>query len=185
MTNYIFLNKYNIYRNEDNDKNQIKNIYKKNDDNNLIAIKSIEEDNSNLKKENEIKEKIKSNIHIILSVNNEKEIFRKLFLDYSSIVNDCYFIYIKEYTENSLISISNQVFEKIKLKNDNDFIMTNTLSKTLFDIFNFVKSIYEEFTLKVNLRISLNQRYYMNVCQFISNNYQKYKNILIKKKKNY
>ena len=54
-----YMNKYNIYRNEDNDKNQIKNIYKKNDDNNLIAIKSIEEDNSNLKKENEIKKKNK------------------------------------------------------------------------------------------------------------------------------
>ena len=63
--------------------------------------------------------------------------------------------------------------------------MTNTLSKTLLNIFNFVKELYEEFTLKINLRISLNQRHYMNVCQFISNNYKIYKEILIKKKNNY
>ena len=73
----------------------------------------------------------------------------------------------------------------MKTENDNDFTMTNTLSKTLFDIFIFVKSIYEEFTLKINLRISLNQRHYINVCQFISNNYKKYKEILIKNKNNY
>ena len=179
-----YMNKYNIFINE-NTKNQNINIYKDNTDNNLIDIKNPEEINTFQKKENEIKEKIKSNINIILPINETKENYRQLFLDYSSILNNCYTIYIKEYNDESLNIISNHVFEKIKSENDKEFTMTNTLSKTLLDIFNFVKSIYEEYTLKINLRITLNQRHYMNVCQFITNNYQKYKNILIKNKTNY
>ena len=178
-----YMNKYNIFKNAENAKNV--NIYNKSEDNNLININNPEEEQLLIKRENEIKNKLKSNINILLSINEQKEIYRKLFLDYSSILNECFTIYIKEYSEESLHSISNYTFEKIKNVNNNDFTMTNTLSKTLFDIFIFVKSIYEEFTYKLNLRINLNQRHYMNVCQFIANNYQKYKNILIKNKSNY
>ena len=182
-----YFHKYNIFRNPDSDSKESKNItiYRKNIDNNLVDTKNIEEDNMIILKENEIKDKIKSNINVILSVDNEKDYYRQLFLDYSSILNNCYCIYIKEYTDNSFNVISNHIFENIKAGSDNEFTMTNTLSKILIDIFNYVKSLYEEFTLKVNLRISLNQRHFMNVCQFISNNYKKYKDILIKNKNNY
>ena len=177
-----YFNKYLVSKNDDKAKNQ--NIYRDLVDNNFISIKNQEEDSMIQKKENEIKEKIKTNINIILSINEEKEIYRKLFLDYSSILDNCFTIYIKEYTDKSLNTISNIVFENIN-NSGKDFTMTNTLSQTLFDIFSYVKTLYEEFTLKVNLRISLNQRHYMNVCQFITNNYKKYKDILIKNKINY
>ena len=192
-----YFNKFNVFRNKEKIKSQNQNhpnqnvninIYNQNDNNNNnknINTKNKDEENSIQLKENEKMEKMKSNINIILSIDNNEEIYRRLFLDYSSILNSCYTIYIKEYTNESLKVIYNHIFENIKSENDSDFIKPNTLSKMLYDIFSYVKSIYKEFTLKINLRISLNQRHYMNMCQFISDNYKKYKQILIKNKENY
>ena len=192
-----YFNKFNVFRNKEKIKSQNQNhpnqnvninIYNQNDNNNNnknMNTKNKDEENSIQLKENEKMEKMKSNINIILSIDNNEEIYRRLFLDYSSILNSCYTIYIKEYTNESLKVIYNHIFENIKSENDSDFIKPNTLSKMLYDIFSYVKSIYKEFTLKINLRISLNQRHYMNMCQFISDNYKKYKQILIKNKENY
>ena len=186
-----YFNKFNVFRNHEKTKSQNQNmnisIYNQNDSNNNTNTntKNKDEENSMQLKENEKKEKMKSNINIILSIDNNDEIYRRLFLDYSSILNSCYAIYIKEYTNESLKIISNHIFEKNNSENDSSFTMSNTLSKALFDIFNYVKSIYEKFTLKINLRISLNQRHYMSMCQFISDNYKKYKQILIKNRDNY
>ena len=196
LNQHNYFNKFNIFRNNEKIKTQNQNhpnqnmninIYNQNDSNNNTntITKNKDEENSIQLKENEKMEKMKSNINIILSIDNNEEIYRRLFLDYSSILNSCYTIYIKEYTNESLKVISNHIFENNKSENDFGFTMSNTLSKTLFDIFSFIKSIYEEFTLKLNLRISLNQRHYMSMCQFISDNYKKYKQILIKNRENY
>ena len=189
-----YFNKYNLFRNNEKVKSQNQNhntnvnIYNQNDNNYINTntnTKNKEEEDSIQLKENEKMEKMKSNINVVLSIDKDEEIYRRLFLDYSSILNNCYAIYIKEYTDDSLKVISNHIFENNKSEDDSGFTMSNTLSKMLFDIFSFVKNLYEEFTLKINLRISLNQRHYMSMCQFISDNYKKYKQILIKNRDNY
>ena len=127
----------------------------------------------------ELKDRLQKNIHIIITINPYDYTYNKLFLNYPSIIAKSDIIYINEFDENYLSVISNITFDK------NDCLISNNLSKILVDIFNFVKILYEEFSHKVNLDLSINQRHYLHLCDFISKNYSKYKNILVKNKEDY
>ena len=127
----------------------------------------------------ELKDRLQKNIHIIITINPYDYTYNKLFLNYPSIIAKSDIIYINEFDENYLSVISNITFDK------NDCLISNNLSKILVDIFNFVKILYEEFSPKVNLDLSINQRHYLHLCDFISKNYSKYKNILVKNKEDY
>ena len=127
----------------------------------------------------EISERIQKNLHIIITTNPSSYTYNKLFLNYPIITAKSDIIYINEYNENNLSILSNAVFDK------NDCLISNNLTKLLIDIFNFVKILYEEFSHKINIDLSINQRHYLHLCNYISQNYQKFKNTLIKNKEFY
>ena len=127
----------------------------------------------------EIKERLQNNLHIIITINPNSPIYNKLFINYPMISRKSDILFIKNYDEENLCSISNIVFDK------NECIISNNLTKILIDIFNFAKELYEEFGHKININLPINQRHYLNLCEFISKNYKKYKEILVKNKENY
>ena len=127
----------------------------------------------------EIKERLQKNLHIIITTQPNNFTYNRLFLNYPIITAKSDIIYIKEYTENNLSLISNITFDK------NECLISNNLTKVLLDIFNFVKLLYEEFSHKINIDLSINQRHYLKLCHFISQNYKKFKNILIKNKEDF
>ena len=129
--------------------------------------------------QSEIKKRLKNNLHIITTVNPNNVIYNKLFINYPMIVRKSNIIFIKNYEEQNLCSISNIIFDK------NESLISNNLTKILIDIFNYVKMLYEEFGYKININLPINQRHYLNLCEFISKNYKKYKEILLKNKENY
>ena len=128
---------------------------------------------------NEIKERLKNNLHIITTINPNSFIYNKLFINYPIISRKSNIIYINEYDDDNLCSISNVIFDK------NDCLISNNLTKILIDIYNYTKLLYEDFGHKINIDLSINQRHYFNLCEYISKNYNKFKNILIKNKENY
>ena len=127
----------------------------------------------------ELRERLQKNLHIIITTNPNNYTYNKLFLNYPKITAKSDIIYINEYSENNLSLISNVTFDK------NECLISTNLTKVLIDIFNFVKLLYEEFSHKINIDLSINQRHYLNLCHFISNNYKKFKNILVKNKENF
>ena len=127
----------------------------------------------------EIKERLQNNLHIITAINPNSYIYNNLFINHPMITRKSNIIFIKEYEEENLCSISNIIFDK------NDCLISNNLTKILIDIFNYVKMLYEEYGNKININLSINQRHYLNLCEFISKNYKKYKDILLKNKENY
>ena len=128
----------------------------------------------------EMKSRIKNNLQIILSIDYGNYSYRTLFINYPNIVNKFFTIYIKNYNDEELKNISQKVFSKCECSQE---IINN--KNILLDIYNFSKLIYESYSKKLNMEIPMNQRNYMNVCDFFSKNYKKYKDILIKKADNY
>ena len=149
----------------------------------FTKIKSDKEHFYNVEQElsiNEMKTRIKNNLQIILSIDYDNSTYRTLFLNYPNIVKKFYSIFIKNYTDEMLQNISTRLFSNCEC---NQEIINN---KNIFlDIYNFVKIIYESYGKKLNIDIPINQRSYMNVCEFFSKNYKIYKDILSKKKDNY
>ena len=127
----------------------------------------------------EIHERLKKNLNIIITINPNNFIYNKIFLNYPLITAKSDIIYIDEYNKNNLSLISNITFDK------NDCLISNTLTKILIEIFDFVKGLYKEFGQKINIDLSINQRHYLDLCNFISQNYTKYKNILTKNKEDF
>ena len=127
----------------------------------------------------EIKERLQKNLHIITTISASSYVYNKLFIDYPMINRNSNIIFIKEYEEENLCKISNIVFDK------NDCLISNNLTKILLDIFNYVKLLYTEYGRKININLSINQRHYLNLCEYISKNYKKFKDILLKNKENY
>ena len=73
----------------------------------------------------QISERLKKNLHIVISIINNSFIYRKLFIDYPLIVNNSNILYLNEYTENNLFSISSYVFDKMEC------LLSNNLAKLL------------------------------------------------------
>ena len=127
-----------------------------------------------------MKTRIKNNLQIILSINYDNSTYRTLFLNYPNIVKNFYSIFIKNYNDDMLKSISTKLVSDCECSQE---IINN---KNIFlDIYNFVKIIYESYSKKLYIDIPINQRNYMSVCDFFSKNYKAYKDILLKKKDNY
>ena len=127
----------------------------------------------------EIKDRLQKNLHIITTISPHSYIYNKLFFDYPMISRKSNIIFIKDFNENNLCEMSNIVFDK------NESLITNNLTKILIDIYNYVKILYEEYGIKINIDLSINQFHYLYLCEFISKHYKKYKGILIKNKENY
>ena len=127
----------------------------------------------------EIKERLQNNLHIITLINPNSFVYNKLFIDYPMITRKSNILFIKDYNDDNLCKISNIIFDK------NECLISNNLTKLLIDIYNYVKILYEEYTHKINIDLSINQIHYLNLCEFVSKNYKKYKGILIKNKENY
>ena len=149
----------------------------------FTKIKSDKDHYYNIDQElsfDEMKTRIKNNLQIILSINYDDYTYRTLFLNYPNIVKKFYSIFIKNYNDEMLQKTSTKLFSNCGC------IQEITNNKNIFlDIFNFTKIIYESYGKKLNIDIPINQRNYMNVCEFFSKNYKKYKDILSKKKDNY
>ena len=128
----------------------------------------------------DIKSRIKNNLQIIISVEHYNYTYRTLFINYPNIVNKSNILFIHSYNENSLMKISNTIF----INNGCDQeLLTN--KNILVDIHNYAQLTYETFSKKINIDIPINQRNYLNMCEFFSKHYKKYKDILVKKKDNY
>ena len=132
----------------------------------------------NLSKE-DIKLRIKNNLHIILSVDYINYTYRTLFLNYPNIVKKCNTLFVHSYDDNSFERISQKIFINNHCKEE--LLNYKTI---LVDIHNFSKLIYEAFSKKINIDIPINQRNYLNMCEFFSQNYKKYLDILNKKREN-
>ena len=128
----------------------------------------------------EMKSRIKNNLQIIISINYDDTTYRTLFLNYPNIVNKFYILFVKNYDDNMLENISTKIFSNCECSQE---LINN--KNILLDIFNFVKIIYESYSKKIKIEIPINQRNFLNMCEFFSKNYKKYKDILTKKLGNY
>ena len=149
----------------------------------FMKVKSDKEHYYNLDQElsfNEMRSRIKNNLQFIISINYEDYTYRTLFLNYPNIVNNFYTLYVKNYDDNKLQTISENIFRNCGCNPD-----TIKCKNILLDIYNYAKLTYESFSKKINIEIPINQRNYMNVCEFFSKKYKPYKEILIKKRDNY
>ena len=129
---------------------------------------------------NEMKSRIKRNLHIILSIGYDNYTYRALFINYTNIASNFYTIFINNHTDEIFKDISTKMFSNCQCSQE---IIKN--KNILLDIYNFIKIIYETYSKKLNIEIAINQRNFMNMCDFFSKNYKKYKDILLKKKDNY
>ena len=157
----IIIEKFSSFLDIKNDKN---NYYNKNE---------------NLSEE-DIKLRIKNNLHIILSIDYFNYTYQTLFLNYQNIVKKCNTLFVHSFNDNSLEKISQTIFTNNHCSEE--LINNKTI---LLDIHNFSILIYETFSKKINVDIPINQRNYLNMCEFFSQNYKKYYDILNKKKENY
>ena len=149
----------------------------------FTKVKSDDEHYYNLEQNlssNDMKSRIKNNLQIILSIDYGGNEYRTLFLNYPNIVNNFHILFVKNYDDEMLQVMTEKIFSNNQC--GRDIINNNNI---LLDIFHYVKLIYESYSSKINIEIPINQRNYMNVCEFFSKNYKKYKDSLLKKRDNY
>ena len=146
----------------------------------LINDKDNYYNDDNLSME-QIKSRIKGNLQIIISIEHFNDIYRNLFLNYPNIVNQSNILFVDGINDSSLRYISDYIFSHV----DTDKEEKVNKKNILLDIHNFAKVLYKEFSKKINIDIPINQRNFLNMCEFFTKNYKKYKSILSKKKENY
>ena len=128
----------------------------------------------------ELLEKLKNNLFIVLNIQPNTYIYEMIFTKYTYIIKNINVYYIKKIKDNLLLQNHN-----LFLNTNKDISMDKNLNTLIMDIYNYVKNLYEEFSDKIYIDIKICNRHYMHFLEFINLYYKKYKEILISKNKNY
>ena len=123
---------------------------------------------------NEIKQRIENNISFAISIRPHCKTYTKLFIDYPFLVNKATILYIHSYEKDILSRVSFNILSTSLPQPES----IAKLSNLMLDVHYYFKDLYETFGNKIMVDIPHNQILYIKLCDFISNNYSKYKKVL-------
>ena len=142
----------------------------------------ITQENYGLLKEEEIIERLYKNLSFCIDILPKNTYYREFFNNNSFICKNSQILFIHSWKENELKNYLNIKIEKLQFNKEN---VKEILPDVFYNIYNLAKDLTEEFSKKINLNLICNQSNFSSVCEFYSNNYNKYKEILSANQKKY
>ena len=124
--------------------------------------------------------RLQKNLSICIDVEPKSELYKSLFIQYPFIVKNSQIIFIHSWKENDIISYFNESVGKIELGDIKD-----KLSESFGNIFKCSKYLYEEYSERLGIKINISQKNYCSMCEFYSQKYENYKEVLVQKQKKY
>ena len=124
--------------------------------------------------------RLQKNLSICIDLIPKCEHYRKLFIQYPFIVKNSQILYMHNWNQENMISYFNESIKNIEIGD-----IKEKLPEAFLSIYNYSNKVYSEYSERLRMRINLNQKQFCSMCEFYSQNYNNYKEILIQKQKKY
>lgn len=125
--------------------------------------------------------RLEHNISVVLDVVPKSESYRKVYIEYPFIAKSSSCIYIHLMKENDLKSYLSTNIEPLTEIS----IEKTKLVNAFYNIYTFAKELYEDSSQKIKAKLDINQKHFCFSCEFFSQKYNDYKNILQANQKKY
>ena len=130
--------------------------------------------------EDDIIPRLENNISICIDLIPKTNEYINLYQNYPSITKKSQVIYIHNWRENDYKLYVNQSIEGIEIENNKD-----KFPEIFYNTYLYTKNLYEEYSKKIGMKILINQKHYSSVCNFYSQKYKSYQEILLNRQKRY
>ena len=130
--------------------------------------------------EEEILNRLENNISICIDLIPKTEKYLNLYQNYPLITKKSQSIYLHMWKEKEFKSYINESIEQIEMVTSKE-----KFPEIFHDTYLYVKYLYEEYSKKIGMNILLTPKHYSSVCNFYSQKYKIYKEILLSRQKKY
>ena len=130
--------------------------------------------------EEETINRLQKNLSICIDLVPKNELYRHLFINYPFIVKNSQSIFIHSWKEKDMITYFNESIQTIELGD-----IKEKLPEAFINIYKCASYIYDEYSERLGFKINITNKHFCSMCEFYSQKYNEYKEILTERQKKY